>query len=32
PFAYQISGLIIAIGVLIGIWGSVISIRRFLKV
>lgn len=32
PFVYQISGLIIAIGVLIGIWGSVISIRRFLKV
>ncbi|EUJ32508.1 permease-like cell division protein FtsX [Listeria cornellensis] len=32
PFMYEISGLIIAIGVLIGIWGSAISIRRFLKV
>ncbi|EUJ25566.1 cell division ABC transporter permease [Listeria floridensis FSL S10-1187] len=32
PFAYQLSALIILIGVLIGIWGSAISIRRFLKV
>lgn len=32
PFAYEISGLVIAIGVVIGIWGSAISIRRFLKV
>ncbi|WP_163654988.1 permease-like cell division protein FtsX [Listeria sp. PSOL-1] len=32
PFAYEISALIILIGVLIGVWGSTISIRRFLKV
>lgn len=32
PFAYELSALIILIGVLIGIWGSAISIRRFLKV
>ncbi|WP_088809737.1 MULTISPECIES: permease-like cell division protein FtsX [Listeria] len=32
PFAYEISALIIVIGVLIGVWGSAISIRRFLKV
>lgn len=32
PFLYQIGGLMIAIGVLIGSIGSSISIRRFLKV
>ncbi len=32
PFAFEISALVILIGVFIGIWGSAISIRRFLKV
>ena len=32
PFAYQISGILLAIGAFIGIWGSVMSVRKFLKV
>lgn len=32
PFAWQLSLLIISIGALIGIWGSVMSVRKFLKV
>ncbi|WP_347862395.1 permease-like cell division protein FtsX [Salimicrobium sp. PL1-032A] len=32
PFVWQLSGLILAIGVFIGIWGSVMSVRKFLKV
>ncbi len=32
PFLYQIGGLMVAVGVLIGAIGSSISIRRFLKV
>ncbi|CAM4138620.1 permease-like cell division protein FtsX [Lederbergia lenta] len=32
PFVYQISAIILAIGVLIGGWGSFISVRRFLKI
>src|SRR5690625_806737 len=32
PFAWQLSLVILAIGTLIGIWGSVMSIRKFLKV
>lgn len=32
PFAFQLSFLIIAIGAIIGIWGSVMSIRKFLKI
>ncbi|OZU88788.1 cell division protein FtsX [Virgibacillus indicus] len=32
PFAWQLSLIILAIGVLIGIWGSVMSVRKFLKV
>lgn len=32
PFIWQLSGLILAIGVFIGIWGSVMSVRKFLKV
>ena len=32
PFAWQISLVIFAIGALIGIWGSVMSVRKFLKV
>lgn len=32
PFALQVAGLIISIGVIIGIWGSLMSVRKFLKV
>ncbi|ENH98425.1 cell division protein FtsX [Gracilibacillus halophilus YIM-C55.5] len=32
PFAWQVSGLIIGIGAAIGVWGSVMSVRKFLKV
>lgn len=32
PFAWQLSLIILAIGALIGTWGSVMSIRKFLKV
>ena len=32
PFVYQLSGLLILIGALIGVWGSLMSVRKFLKV
>ncbi|GGB53754.1 FtsX-like permease family protein [Virgibacillus dakarensis] len=32
PFAWQLSLIILVIGGLIGIWGSVMSVRKFLKV
>ncbi|MEN1967307.1 permease-like cell division protein FtsX [Lentibacillus sp. N15] len=32
PFAWQLSLIILVIGALIGIWGSVMSVRKFLKV
>ncbi|MCD7035962.1 permease-like cell division protein FtsX [Metabacillus sp. GX 13764] len=32
PFVYQISGLLLLIGGLIGVWGSLMSVRKFLKV
>lgn len=32
PFVWQISGLLILFGALIGIWGSLMSVRKFLKV
>lgn len=32
PFAWQISAVILVIGSFIGMWGSVMSIRKFLKV
>ncbi|MUK89081.1 FtsX-like permease family protein [Ornithinibacillus sp. L9] len=32
PFAWQLSAIILGIGALIGIWGSVMSVRKFLKV
>src|SRR5699024_1921607 len=32
PFAWQLSLLIVSIGVFIGVWGSVMSVRKFLKV
>ncbi|HLS20643.1 MAG TPA: permease-like cell division protein FtsX [Bacillota bacterium] len=32
PFAWQLAALILGIGVFIGMWGSVMSIRKFLKV
>ncbi|MBO8157619.1 MAG: ABC transporter permease [Bacillaceae bacterium] len=32
PFAYQLSLILLAIGAFIGVWGSVMSIRKFLKV
>ncbi|HLR65673.1 permease-like cell division protein FtsX [Virgibacillus alimentarius] len=32
PFAWQLSLIILLIGTVIGIWGSVMSVRKFLKV
>jgi cell division transport system permease protein len=32
PFMYQVSGMLILMGALIGIWGSLMSVRKFLKV
>lgn len=32
PFIYQVSALILLMGVFIGIWGSFMSIRKFLRV
>ncbi|MFD1038869.1 permease-like cell division protein FtsX [Virgibacillus byunsanensis] len=32
PFAWQLSLLILGIGTFIGVWGSVMSVRKFLKV
>jgi cell division transport system permease protein len=32
PFMYQVSGLLLLMGGLIGVWGSVMSVRKFLKV
>lgn len=32
PFIYQLSAILVLIGALIGIWGSLMSIRKFLKV
>ncbi|SEQ24647.1 permease-like cell division protein FtsX [Piscibacillus halophilus] len=32
PFAWQLSLLLLGLGVFIGIWGSVMSVRKFLKV
>ncbi|AQQ53939.1 permease-like cell division protein FtsX [Planococcus lenghuensis] len=32
PFIYQVNALILLMGVFIGIWGSFMSIRKFLKV
>jgi cell division transport system permease protein len=32
PFVYQVSGLLILMGAMIGVWGSVMSVRKFLRV
>ncbi len=32
PFVYQVGALLLLMGAVIGIWGSVMSIRKFLKV
>ncbi|WP_066192349.1 MULTISPECIES: permease-like cell division protein FtsX [Gracilibacillus] len=32
PFAFQVAGIILAIGAIIGVWGSLMSVRKFLKV
>jgi cell division transport system permease protein len=32
PFVFQLAGLLVLIGCLIGMWGSVMSVRKFLKV
>src|SRR5690625_5067202 len=32
PFAWQLSSIILVIGMFIGVWGSVMSVRKFLKV
>lgn len=32
PFAYQVSGMLLLLGCLIGAWGSLMSVRKFLKV
>ena len=32
PFLYQLNGLILGLGIVIGVWGSFMSVRKFLKV
>ncbi|MBP3041691.1 permease-like cell division protein FtsX [Bacillaceae bacterium Marseille-Q3522] len=32
PFIYQISALLILMGAVIGVWGSLMSVRKFLKI
>lgn len=32
PFAWQLAGIILLIGASIGVWGSVMSVRKFLRV
>ncbi|WP_313892524.1 permease-like cell division protein FtsX [Psychrobacillus sp.] len=32
PFIYQVNGLILLMGIFIGIWGSFMSVRKFLRV
>ncbi|MFY4775034.1 permease-like cell division protein FtsX [Metabacillus sp. RGM 3146] len=32
PFVFQVSGILLFIGALIGVWGSLMSVRKFLKV
>ena len=32
PLMYQVNGLIMLIGIVIGVWGSFMSVRKFLKV
>lgn len=32
PFIFQLSGLLLALGAFIGVWGSLVSVRKFLKV
>ena len=32
PFIYQVAGMLILMGALIGVWGSLMSVRKFLKV
>jgi cell division transport system permease protein len=32
PFIYQIAGLLLLMGAFIGVWGSLMSVRKFLKV
>ena len=32
PFIYQVSGLLLLMGAAIGVWGSVMSVRKFLKI
>lgn len=32
PFMFQVGGLLVVLGAFIGIWGSVMSVRKFLKV
>lgn len=32
PFVYQLAGILVGLGAFIGIWGSTMSVRKFLKV
>lgn len=32
PFIFQVSGLLILLGAFIGVWGSLMSVRKFLKI
>ncbi|WP_246942711.1 permease-like cell division protein FtsX [Bacillus pinisoli] len=32
PFIFQLSGILLLIGAFIGVWGSLLSVRKFLKV
>lgn len=32
PFLYQVAGLLLLLGAFIGVWGSLMSVRKFLKI
>ncbi|WLR50547.1 permease-like cell division protein FtsX [Bacillus tianshenii] len=32
PYAFQLAGILLGIGALIGVWGSLMSVRKFLRV
>lgn len=32
PFVYQVAGILLLMGALIGVWGSMMSVRKFLKI
>jgi cell division transport system permease protein len=32
PFIFQVAGILVIMGAFIGIWGSLMSVRKFLKI